>query len=130
MEPPLNQWVPSQPEGSQAFPCLTREDIAAILLEARKAKSPAYIDTRPPYPKKIARKSYPTNYTTPIFPKYDGMAGNAKQHIIRYVDVVTAHSHNHELRLREFSKSLEGCAFTWYTSLSPGPVLSWNDMAT
>ena len=78
----------------------------------------------------MSRKPYPANYTPPISPKYDGMVGNAREHIRRYMDALIAHSHDHELRLREFSKSLEGCAFTWYTSLSPGSVLSWNDMAT
>ena len=96
----------------------------------RKAKSFAYIDTRPPYLVEIARKPYPANYTPPVFPKYDGMIANARDHIRRYVDALTAHSHDHELRLGEFSKSLEGRAFTWYTSLLPRSVLNWNDMAT
>lgn len=82
----------------------------------------------------MARKPYLANYTPPIFPKYDDMIGNAKEHIRRYVDALTAHFHDHEydheLRLMGFSKSLEGRAFTWYTRLLPGLVLSWNDMAT
>ena len=56
------------------------------------------------------------------------MIGNAREHIRRYVDALTAHSHDQELRLREFFKSLEGQAFTWYTSLLPRSFLSWNDM--
>jgi len=60
------------------------------------------------YPEKMAKKPYPTNYTPPIFPKYDDMIRNAKEHIRMYVDALMAHSHDHELRLREFSKSLEG----------------------
>nr|POE53939.1 hypothetical protein CFP56_53441 [Quercus suber] len=47
------------------------------------------------------------------------------QAAMQYVDALIV-----ELRLREFSKSLEGRAFTWYTSLTPGSVLSWNDLAT
>lgn len=72
----------------------------------------------------MAKKPYPANYTSPIFPKYDGVVRNAKEHIMRYMDAFTAHSHDHKLRLKEFSKSLEGRTFTWYTSLSPGSVLS------
>ena len=105
------------------------KDIAAILLKARKAESFAYIDTWPPYPEEMTRKPYPTNYTPLIFPKYDGMIGNGRWHIKRYVDALTAHSNDRELRLKEFSKSLEGRAFTWYTSLLPRLVLCWNDMA-
>ena len=55
----------------------------------------------------MARKPYLANYTPLIFPKYDGMIWNAKEHIRKYVDALTTHSHNHELRLKEFSKSLE-----------------------
>ena len=36
---------------------------------------------------------------------------------MRYMDALTAHSYDHDLRLREFSKSLEDRAFTWYTTL-------------
>ena len=93
-------------------------------------ESAVYVDTGPPYPKEIVGKPYPANYTTPIFHKYDGITRNAREHIRWYVDALTARSHDHELRLREFSKSLEGRAFTWYTSLTPGSVLSWNDLAT
>nr|POE66823.1 hypothetical protein CFP56_52033 [Quercus suber] len=84
----------------------------------------------PPYPKEVAGKPYPVNYTPPIFPKYDGMTMNVREHIRQYVDALIAQPHDLELRLREFSKSLEGRAFTWYTSLTPGSVLSWNDFAT
>jgi len=54
----------------------------------------------------MAGKPYLVNYTTLIFLKYDGMIGNAKEHIRRYVDALMTHSNDHELRLREFSKSL------------------------
>ena len=79
-DPPLHQKAPPQPEGPRASPYLTKEDIAAILLEARKAKSSAYIDTRPPYAEEMARKPYHANYTPLIFPKYDGMCRHSILH--------------------------------------------------
>lgn len=100
------------------------------MLKDRKVEISPYIDTRPPYPEEMARKPYPSNYTSPIFPKYDSMIRNAKECIRRYVNALTAYSHDHKLRLKEFSKSLEGQAFTWYTNLLLGSVLSWNDMVT
>ena len=126
-------FIPQATQGGQGpreSPYLTREDITTILFEAKKVESAIYIDTMPPYSEEVASKPYPTNYTPLIFPKYDGMAGNAKKHIRQYVDALTAHSYDHKLKLREFSKSLEGHAFTWYTCLAPGLVLSWNDMTT
>nr|POF05305.1 hypothetical protein CFP56_37613 [Quercus suber] len=101
--------VPQVPQGSLY---LTGKDIHAIMFEAKKMENVVYVDSRPPHPKEIAGKPYPANYTPPIFPMYDGIIGKAKEFIRRYVDVLTAHSHDHELRLREFSKSLEGRAFT------------------
>nr|POE90929.1 hypothetical protein CFP56_05301 [Quercus suber] len=85
-------------------PYLTKEEIYAILFKSKKMESAIYVDTRPSYPEEIAGKPYPANYTPPIFPKYDGMTRNAKDHIRQYVDALTAHSYDHELRLREFSK--------------------------
>ena len=70
-------------------------------------ESTVYVDTRPPYLEEIAGKPYPINHTHPIFSKNDGMIGNAREHIKRYVDALAAHSYNHELRLREFFNSLE-----------------------
>jgi hypothetical protein len=46
------------------------------------------------------------------------------------VDALTAHAHDHDLRMKEFSKLLEGCAFSWYASLALGFVFGWNDLAT
>ena len=100
------------------------------MLEAKKLESVVYIDIRPSYLEKIARRPYPTNYTPSIFPKYDGMTENAREHIRTYIDKLTTHSHDHDLRLKEFSKSLKGCVLTWNTSHVPGSVLSWNDLAT
>ena len=108
---------------------MIKEDISTILFKA-KLESAVFVDTKSFYPEEITRRPYPAKYTPPIFPKYDGMIGNAREHIKKYVDVLTAHSHDHELSLKEFSKSLEGRAFTWYTSLAPGLILSWNDLAT
>ena len=125
--------IPQAPQGGQGpqgSPYLTKEDISAILFKARKLESIVYVDTRPSYPEEVARKPYPVNYTPLIFPKYDDMTGNAREHIRWYMNALTTHSHDYELRIREFSKSLEGRAFTWYTSLAPGSVLSWNDLAT
>ena len=72
-------FIPQAPQGGQGprgYPYLTKEDITAILFEAKKAKSTIYIDTRPLYFEEVVSKPYPANYTPPIFPKCDGMARN------------------------------------------------------
>ena len=89
--------APQAPQGPQGSPFLTREDIHAVLFEAKKMESAVYIDTKPPYLEEIARKPYPANYTPPIFPKYDSIKGNAREHIRQYVNALTTHSHDHKL---------------------------------
>ena len=61
------------PQAPQGSPYLTREDKHDILFQAKKMESVVYVDTRPPYPKEIVGKPYPTNYTPPIFPKYNSI---------------------------------------------------------
>ena len=39
-----------------------------------------------------------------------------------------AYADNGDLCLREFSKSLDDRAYTWYTTLPPGSVKVWEDM--
>ena len=72
-------FIPQAPQGGQGpwgSLYLTKEDISAILFEAKKAESTIYIDTRPFYSEEVVSKPYPANYTPSIFPKCDGMAGN------------------------------------------------------
>jgi|UniRef100_A0A2N9HXP2 hypothetical protein len=88
-----------------------------------------YTDVRPPYPEAVARKPYPDNYVSLVFPRYDGKIGNAKEHIRRFVDAVIAHSHDYGLRLKDFSKSLE-VDFSWYASLATDSIFRWDDLAT
>jgi hypothetical protein len=81
-------------------------------LEARRIEDSPYVDVRPLYPEVVAQKPYPANYISPMFPKYDGRTGNTKEHVRRFVDALTVHAHNHDLRKKEFSKSLERRAFS------------------
>ena len=75
-------------------------------------KDSSYVDVRSPYPEVVARKPYPANYISPMFLKYDRRTSNAKEHVRCFVDTLTAHTHDHDLRMKEFSKSLEGRAFS------------------
>lgn len=65
-----------------------------------------------------------------MFLKYDGKTCNAKEHVRGFVDALTVHSHDHDLRMKDFSKSLEGCTFSWYASLALGSVFGWSDLST
>jgi hypothetical protein len=69
----------------------------------------------------------------PLFPKYDGEKGNAREHIARYLEAMSPwlthdETFNGNLLMREFSKSLTDAAYTWYCNMEPGTIKDWNDM--
>uniref|UniRef100_A0A2N9I1Y1 Reverse transcriptase domain-containing protein n=1 Tax=Fagus sylvatica TaxID=28930 RepID=A0A2N9I1Y1_FAGSY len=55
-------------------------------------------------------------------PKEPRLFGSALVHISKFVDSMGAYAGNGDLCLREFSKSLDDRAYTWYTTLPPGSV--------
>uniref|UniRef100_A0A2N9GMB4 RNase H type-1 domain-containing protein n=1 Tax=Fagus sylvatica TaxID=28930 RepID=A0A2N9GMB4_FAGSY len=71
---------------------------------------------------------YPEKYIAPTFSRFDGRKGSALVHISKFVDSMGAYAGNGDLCLREFSKSLDDRAYTWYTTLPPGSVKVWEDM--
>ncbi|XP_028072144.1 uncharacterized protein LOC114274423 [Camellia sinensis] len=71
---------------------------------------------------------YPEGYIVPKFIKFDGKQGNAREHVVRFIETLGIHGSNHVLRLREFSKSLTDRAYSWYVNLTPNSVRSWEEM--
>uniref|UniRef100_A0A2N9HA43 Integrase catalytic domain-containing protein n=1 Tax=Fagus sylvatica TaxID=28930 RepID=A0A2N9HA43_FAGSY len=61
-------------------------------------------------------------------PKEPRLFRSALVHISKFVDSMGAYAGNGDLCLREFSKSLDDRAYTWYTTLPPGSVKVWEDM--
>jgi hypothetical protein len=49
-------------------------------------------------------------------------------HVSKFIDSMGPYVGKGDLCLREFSKSLDDRAYTWYTTLPPGSVRSWDDM--
>ena len=45
-----------------------------------------------------------------------------------FIDTLSQYATNEDLCLREFSKSLCDRAYTWYTGLKLGSILTWDDM--
>ncbi|CAL8993383.1 unnamed protein product [Prunus brigantina] len=56
--------------------------------------------------------------------------GSPKEHVNRFIDALGQHAGDQNLCLREFSKSLTDRAYTWYTTLAPDSVCSWEDLAS
>ncbi|EOY03309.1 H0502G05.11 protein [Theobroma cacao] len=81
-----------------------------------------------PYPASVAAKPYPKDYTSLMFKQFNGKTGDAREHVMKFVETLGVAGLDDDLKLKEFSKSLTEKAYTWYVNLTPGSVQSWNQM--
>ena len=97
-------------------------------------KEPRHFVCRLPYPAELLSKPYLEKYETPTFSLYDGRTlydgrkGNAIEHVNKFLDSMGPFVGNGNLCLREFSKSLTNHAYTWYSTLQPSSIATWDDM--
>uniref|UniRef100_A0A2N9ER61 RNA-directed DNA polymerase n=1 Tax=Fagus sylvatica TaxID=28930 RepID=A0A2N9ER61_FAGSY len=127
-----NQEKPHQDSGSHEKETIfvTMTDVANLLKQEREKnpKEPRLFIRKPPYPTELLKQPYPEKYVAPTFSRFDGRKGSALVHISKFIDSMGAYAGNGDLCLREFSKSLDDRAYTWYTTLPPGSVKVWEDM--
>ena len=102
----------------------------AALLEQKRASTPKerFYARRPPYPLKVLSKPYAERYEPRAFAQYNGRKGSAVEHVSKFIDTLGPYAVDENLCLREFSKSLCDWAYTWYISLKPGSIPTWDDM--
>ena len=50
------------------------------------------------------------------------------EHMSRFIHTMGPYTGDKELCLREFVKSLVDRAYTWYTTLRPGSIKTWDEM--
>ncbi|OMO98613.1 reverse transcriptase [Corchorus capsularis] len=107
---------------------VTKEQLEKIFQKKNVASSE--FDLKLPYSKRVAMKPYPKDYVSPKFKQFDGKSGDAKEHVMKFVETLGVAGLDDDLKLKEFSKSLTGKAYTWYVNLTPGSVESWSHMCT
>lgn len=110
---------------------VTLTDVQAMLKQEHSKKqlpSLPDLDVKPPYSQEILTMPYPTGYIVPKFIKFDGKQGNAREHVVRFIETLGVYGSDHFLGLREFSKSLIERAYSWYVNLAPNPIKSWEEM--
>ncbi|KAJ1416318.1 Retrotransposon gag domain [Sesbania bispinosa] len=98
-------------------------------LQNKQGPPNAVFDLEPPLTSTIMITPYPNGYQLPTFRKFDG-TGSAKEHIMSFLDDLGIYRNNKDLRLKEFSKSLSGRAFIWYTKLRPYSINTWEELVT
>ena len=72
--------------------------------------------------------SFPQGYQKLSFDKFDGLSGSPQEHLAHFYSACGETSQSDPLLVRQFVQSLKGSAFTWYTQLEPGSILTWDDM--
>lgn len=119
--------VADDPSTKEPSNFITREDLERLLENRGNDKTSHVHRHQPPYPAATQRIPLPKGYTSPTFTLYDG-TGNAREHVSRFLEALGEHEHNHVVRLKEFSKSLKGRAYTWYNNIAPGTINNWGEM--
>ncbi|KAJ1426539.1 Retrotransposon gag domain [Sesbania bispinosa] len=99
------------------------------LLQNKHDPQNAVFDLEPPLTNAIMTTPYPNGYQPPTFHKFDGTS-SAKEHLMSFLDDLGIYRNNKDLRLKEFSKSLAGRAFTWYAKLRPCSINTLEELVT
>jgi hypothetical protein len=82
-----------------------------------------------PYSTKFYLVSYPTGRRVPDFVKFSGDDNRTTwEHISQYIAQLGEASFSDALRVRLFSLALTGTAFSWFSSLAPNSIQSWNQL--
>ena len=126
----------AQPEGGSTVggganpQYLTLVYVNALLEQEREKLSgiPRHFSWDPPFPPKLLSKHYPKGYEPPKFHPFDGRNKNTVEHVSRFIHTIGPYAVDKELCLREFAKSLVDRAYTWYTTLRPGSIKTWDEM--
>jgi hypothetical protein len=78
------------------------------------------------YPNYYDQLPYPRDYRVPEFSKFSGENYKTTlEHVGQFILQCGEASANDALKLRIFSLSLYGTAFTWFTSLAPNSIFTW-----
>ncbi|KAJ1385748.1 Ribonuclease H-like superfamily [Sesbania bispinosa] len=107
---------------------VTRRELRQLLQD--KCSPPSTIfDLEPPLAEFVVTTPYPQGYQPPAFRKFDG-TGSATEHVRSFLDDLGIYRSNRNLRLKEFSKSLAGRAFTWYAKLKSYSIKTREELVT
>jgi len=92
----------------------------------RKVNTYSY---RTPYPPAYDLIPLPNRYKVSDFTKFSGQDDTSTmEHVNRFIIQCGEAANRDELRVRLFSSSLFGSAFTWFISLPPNSVITWADL--
>ena len=84
---------------------------------------------RTPYPAAYDQLPLPNKYKLPYYTKFSGQGVvSIVEHINRFIIQCGEAAQNDALKVRLFSMSLSGLAFTWFTTLPANSIIFWADL--
>ena len=102
-----------------------RDDEKSVQPEAKRAD--LFVQT--PYLEWYDLVALPINYKLPEFAKFTGQDSTSTiEHVSRYLTQLGQASVKDAHRVRFFSLSLLGLAFTWFSSLPVNSIANWADL--
>nr|CAD1837639.1 unnamed protein product [Ananas comosus var. bracteatus] len=110
-EVPISAMTPS------ALQQLLDNIVTSKVKQLSQDKEPLLTEGDKPYPAWHDHVPYPPNYNRPRFQMFDG-TGDAREHLTHFEAACGDVATNPSLLLRQFSLSLKGAAFHWYTKLA------------
>lgn len=70
------------------------------------------LDLKLSYATEVTAKPYPIGYVIAQFQKFEGRRGNAREHVVRFLDSIGALAHDVDLCMTKFSVSLSDRSYT------------------
>jgi hypothetical protein len=81
----------------------------------------------PPQAIELQATPWPPSYKPPRLPMYDGHS-DPKQFLMSYEATITSYGGNTAVMAKSFVMVVRSVAQTWYSSLRPGTITSWQKL--
>jgi hypothetical protein len=84
-------------------------------------------DDASPLSAELQATPWPPSYKPPQLPMYDGHS-NPKQFLMSYEATISSYGGNTAVMAKSFVMAVKNVAQTWYSSLQPGTITSWQKL--
>jgi hypothetical protein len=84
-------------------------------------------DDASPLSAKLQATPWPPSYKPPQLPMYDGHS-DLKQFLMSYEETISSYEGNTAVMAKSFIMAVKNVAQTWYSSLQPGTITSWQKL--
>jgi hypothetical protein len=84
-------------------------------------------DDASPLSAELEAAPWPPSYKPPQLPMYDGHS-DPKQFLMSYEATISSYGGNNAVMVKSFIMAVKNVAQTWYSSLRPGTITSWQKL--